>query len=51
VLGRSMRLKIPNCFFRYGHVTIKTNTMALVWKEMMGYVAGSTIDIESRDGY
>jgi len=50
VLGRSMRLKIPNCFFRYGHVTIKTNTMALVWKEMMGYVAGSTIEIESRNG-
>jgi hypothetical protein len=30
VLGRGMRLKLPNCFFRYGHVTIKTNTMTLV---------------------
>lgn len=30
MFGRSMRLKLPNCFFRYGHVTIKTNTMPLV---------------------
>jgi hypothetical protein len=27
MLGRGMGLKLPNCFVRYGHVTIKTNKL------------------------
>jgi hypothetical protein len=30
MLCRSVRLKLPDCFFRYRHVTIKTNVLTLV---------------------
>jgi len=30
VLGCGVRLKLPNCFFRYRHVTIRTNILAPV---------------------
>lgn len=36
VLGSSVRLKLPNCFFRYGHVNIKTKILGACVKRNNG---------------